>query len=111
MDTILRVSEGEIPLRGRASECAVLDGLLEDLRRGKSRSLLLRGEAGMGKTELLRYLLDSASGVTVAKALGVESEMELAYAGLHQLCAPMFDRVNDLPEPQRIRNHRDRQRG
>ena len=88
-------------LRGRASECGLLDGLLADVRRGESRSLVLRGEAGIGKTALLEYLSDSASDITVLRAVGVESEMELAYASLHQLCAPLLDRVARLPEPQR----------
>ena len=88
-------------LRGRADECAVLDALLADVRQGESRSLLLRGEAGIGKTALLEYLVASASDLTVARAVGVESEMELAFAGLHQLCAPMLDRLERLPAPQR----------
>ena len=88
-------------LRGRADERAVLDGLLADVRRGESRSLLLRGEAGIGKTALLEYLVASASDLTVARAVGVEWEMELAFAGLHQLCAPMLDRLEKLPAPQR----------
>ena len=79
----------------------MLDRLVEDLRRGQSRSLVLRGEAGIGKTALLEYLVESASGVTVARAVGVESEMELAYASLHQLCAPLLDRLERLPPPQR----------
>jgi len=77
-----------------------LDALVEDLRSGKSRSLVLRGEAGVGKTALLDYLVDSASDVTVARTIGVESEMELAYASLHQLCAPFLDRLPRLPAPQ-----------
>ncbi|HTX11716.1 MAG TPA: AAA family ATPase [Solirubrobacteraceae bacterium] len=88
-------------LRGRVSECALLDGLLADVRRGEGRSLVLRGEAGIGKTALLRYLIESASDVTVLRAAGVESEMELAYASLHQLCAPLLDRLEGLPLPQR----------
>jgi DNA-binding CsgD family transcriptional regulator len=88
-------------LRGRAEECALVDGLLADLRDGQSRSLVLRGEAGIGKTALLEYLVDSASDLTVARAVGVESEMELAYASLHQLCVPMADRLGRLPAPQR----------
>jgi DNA-binding CsgD family transcriptional regulator len=88
-------------LRGRARECALLDGFIEDIRRGESRSLVLRGEAGIGKTALLEHLIDSASDLTVARAVGVESEMELAYASLHQLCAPMLDGVERLPAPQR----------
>src|SRR5215204_7342179 len=71
---------------GRADECAMLDGLVGDIRRGESRSLVLRGEAGIGKTALLKYLVESASDLRVAQAVGVESDMELAFAGLHQLC-------------------------
>ncbi len=88
-------------LLGRGDECAVLDGLLDDVRRGESRSLVLRGEAGIGKTALLKYLVESASDLTVVRAVGVESEMELAFASLHQLCAPMLDRLPRLPAPQR----------
>ena len=67
-------------LLGRADECALLDDLLDDVRRGESRSLVLRGEAGIGKTALLDHLVESASDLTVARAVGVESEMELAFA-------------------------------
>ena len=88
-------------LRGRASECAVLDAFTGDIRRGESRSLVLRGEAGIGKTALLEYLVDSVSNVTVVRAVGVESEMELAYASLHQLCAPLLGWLERLPVPQR----------
>ena len=88
-------------LLGRADECALLDRLLGDVRRGESRSLVLRGEAGIGKTALLEYLVESASDLTVARATGVESEMELAFASLHQLCAPLLDGLERLPGPQR----------
>jgi DNA-binding CsgD family transcriptional regulator len=88
-------------LRGRAGECALLDGLVRDIRQGESQSLVLRGEAGIGKTALLEYLVESASDLTVVRAAGVESEMELAFAGLHQLCAPLLDRLQRLPPPQR----------
>ena len=88
-------------LLGRAEECAALDGLIDDVRRGASRSLVLRGEAGIGKTGLLRYLVESASDLTIDRAVGVESEMELAFASLHQLCGPMLDRLPTLPAPQR----------
>jgi DNA-binding CsgD family transcriptional regulator len=88
-------------LLGRASECALLDGLIGDIRRGESRSLVLRGEAGIGKTALLQYLVESAPDLKVVRAVGVESEMELAYASLHQLCAPLLDRLTKLPAPQR----------
>lgn len=74
-------------LRGRSDACALLDGLTRDIRRGESRSLVLWGEAGIGKTALLESLIESASDLTVLRAMGVESEMELAYASLHQLCA------------------------
>jgi hypothetical protein len=84
-------------LRGRADECALLDGLIEDIRRGESRSLVLRGEAGIGKTALLEHLIASASDLTVVRAVGVESEIELPYASLHQLCSPLLDHLAGLP--------------
>ena len=88
-------------LRGRRSECASLDRLLEDVRGGQSRALVLRGDAGVGKTALLDYLAASASGCQIARPVGVESEMELPFAALHQLCAPMLSHLADLPAPQR----------
>jgi DNA-binding CsgD family transcriptional regulator len=88
-------------LRGRRSECAALDQLLASARAGDSGVLALRGEAGIGKTALLDYLLGRASGCRRARAVGVESEMELAFAGLHQLCAPFLGLLDRLPEPQR----------
>src|SRR3954463_11280173 len=88
-------------LRGRDNECAALQTMVREIRGGESRSFVLRGEAGIGKTALLEYLVESASDVTVARAVGVESEMELAFASLHQLCAPMLDRRDRLPAPQR----------
>ena len=83
-------------LLGRANECAVLDDLVASVRGGKSRSLVLRGEAGIGKTALLEYLVESVSDLTVVRAVGVESEMELAYASLHLLCGPLLDRLSRL---------------
>jgi len=88
-------------LQDRRSECATLDRLLEGLRVGRSGSLVVRGEPGIGKSELLGYLSERASGCRVVRASGVESEMEIAFAGLHQLCAPMLDRRDRLPGPQR----------
>ncbi|MGO9489706.1 MAG: helix-turn-helix transcriptional regulator [Solirubrobacteraceae bacterium] len=88
-------------LLGRAKECTVLDGLIDDVRRAESRSLVLRGEAGIGKTALLHHVTAAASDLTVLRSAGVESEMELAYASLHQLCASLLDRLPRLPEPQR----------
>jgi DNA-binding CsgD family transcriptional regulator len=90
-----------VTLVGRSSERARLDELLAMVRRGESSSMLLTGEAGIGKTALLDYLVDAASDFTVARAVGVESEMELAFASLHQLCAPFVDRIGGLPAPQR----------
>src|SRR5580698_736754 len=88
-------------LRGRTGELSMLRGLIEAVRAGESRVLVIRGEPGMGKTALLDYLAAQASGCRVVRALGVQSEMELAFAGLHQLCAPMLDRLDRLPVPQR----------
>jgi DNA-binding CsgD family transcriptional regulator len=92
---------GGLVLRGRRDECAVLDGLLEDARAGQSGVLVLRGDAGIGKTALLEYALGSASDMRVLRGGGVESEMELAFGALHQLCAPLLDRRDRLPGPQR----------
>jgi DNA-binding CsgD family transcriptional regulator len=92
---------GPTGLRGRARECALLDDFVAAIGRGESRSLVLRGEAGIGKTALLDHLVASAQGVTVVRAVGVESDMELAYASLHQLCGPLLDRLDRLPGPQR----------
>src|SRR5215831_7980926 len=98
------------PIRGRAagltdrrSERGMLDRLVEAVRAGQSRALALRGDPGMGKTVLLEYLAGRASGagLRVAHAVAVQSEMELAFAGLHQLCAPMLGRAERLPAPQR----------
>ncbi len=88
-------------LRGRDAECAALDVLLDAARRGEGRALVLRGEPGVGKTALLDYAIDSAPDLHVLRAVGVESEMELAFASLHQLCAPILDRRSSLPAPQR----------
>ena len=88
------------PLRGRRSECEALDRLLARIAVGESGVLVLRGEAGVGKTALLEYLLGRASACRIVRAAGVESEMELAFAGLHQLCAPMLGGLDGLPGPQ-----------
>jgi DNA-binding CsgD family transcriptional regulator len=87
-------------LRGRRSERGVLDRLAAAVRDGQSRVLVLYGEPGAGKTVLLDYLAGRAAGTRVVRTAGVQSEMELAFAGLHQLCAPMLDRLGQLPEPQ-----------
>jgi AAA ATPase domain len=88
-------------LLGRRSECEALDQLVASVRAGRSRALVLRGEAGVGKSALLEYLMRRATGSGIAWAAGVESEMELAFAGLQQLCAPFADRFERLPGPQR----------
>jgi DNA-binding CsgD family transcriptional regulator len=88
-------------LRGRRRECEALGQLVSAAQAGQSGVLVIRGEAGIGKTALLEYLVQRASECRVARAVGVESEMELAYAGLHQLCAPMLERLDLLPGPQR----------
>ncbi|MGH3400042.1 MAG: ATP-binding protein, partial [Streptosporangiaceae bacterium] len=75
-------------LAGRRAERGVLDQLAEAISQGESRALVLHGEAGIGKTALLEYLAGHARGAQVARAAGVQSEMELAFSGLHQLCGP-----------------------
>jgi hypothetical protein len=88
-------------LFGRTGELEILDQLKANVRSGQSAVLVVRGEPGIGKTALLRHLIGQASGFHVVRAAGVESEMELAFAGLHQLCAPMLGRIGSLAEPQR----------
>jgi DNA-binding CsgD family transcriptional regulator len=95
------VRHNGLELRGRHSEIDVLDRLLTGVRAGESRVVVLHGEAGIGKTALLDHLAQRAAGCRIARAHGVESEMELAYAGLQQLCMPLVDRVDGLPFPQR----------
>ena len=80
-------------LTDRRSERDALDRLVAAVRGGQSRALVVRGDPGVGKTALLDYLARRASGCQVARASGVQSEMELAFAGLHQLCAPMLSRA------------------
>jgi DNA-binding CsgD family transcriptional regulator len=101
MEKCVRGPERPARLRGRADECALLDDFVSSIRQSESRSLVIRGEAGIGKSALLEYLLESSSDLSVVRALGVESEMELAYASLHQACAPLLDRLDRLPAPQR----------
>ena len=90
-----------VTLRGRGAECALLEGMVDAVRAGGSRALVVRGEAGVGKSALLEHLVDAASDLRVVRAVGAESEMELAFAAVHQLCAPMLDRLDGLPTPQR----------
>jgi hypothetical protein len=98
-------STGRSPRRrlyGRRTECQALDRLIAEVGAGQSQVLILRGDPGVGKTMLLDYLAGqaSASGFRVARATGVQSEMKLAFAGLHQLCGPMLTRAERLPAPQ-----------
>jgi DNA-binding CsgD family transcriptional regulator len=88
-------------LLDRQRERAALDGLLEDLRSGRGRALVVRGEAGVGKSALLEYVTGAAADMRLVRAVGVESEMELAFASLHLLCGPLLDRLEGLPGPQR----------
>jgi DNA-binding CsgD family transcriptional regulator len=87
-------------MRDREDECAALDRLITAVRKGQSQVLVLRGEPGIGKSVLLDYLQHGASECRVSHARGVEYDMELAYAALHQLCAHMLDLRDRLPEPQ-----------
>ena len=94
-------SESGSGLRGRRREQAALDRVLDEVRTGRTAVLVLRGEPGVGKTALLDYVRAQAAAYHLAEVGGVESEMELAFAGLHQLCAPMLERLQYLPAPQR----------
>ena len=85
---------------GRTRERLELDGALDRVRGGESAVLVIRGEAGVGKTALLRYVADQAAGCRIAQIAGVESELELPFAALHQLCGPMLGDLEALPEPQ-----------
>src|SRR4051812_32435642 len=85
------------PLLGRAEECAQLERLLDDVRAGSSAVLVVRGEPGIGKTALLNHVAERAADCRVVRVAGVESEMEIAFAGLHQLCAPLLRGLERLP--------------
>src|ERR1700758_1986019 len=88
-------------LRGRQREQEALDCLLAGVRSGRSGVLVIRGEAGVGKTALLEYLVERAAGCVVARAAGVQVDMELAFAGLQQLLGSMLAPLERLPDPQR----------
>src|SRR5216683_3511542 len=94
-------SEPTPALLDRQRERAALDGLLGDLRAGRGRALVVGGEGGVGKSALLEYVAGAAADMRVARAVGTESEMELAFASLHLLCLPLLDRLEGLPGPQR----------
>ena len=91
---------GAPELAGRRDELSVLAGLIDAVHEGESRVLVVRGEPGVGKTTLLEHVAGQELRCAVARAAGVQSEMELAFAGLHQLCAPMLDHAERLPSPQ-----------
>jgi hypothetical protein len=87
-------------LLGRTRECGQLNELLDVVRRGESQILVLRGEPGIGKTALLDYAVASARGFNEIRATGSESESALPFAALHQVCTPILDKLDRLPEPQ-----------
>jgi hypothetical protein len=87
-------------LLGRGRKLETLDELLAAVRGGESRALVLRGEPGVGKSALLEHVTERAAGCRVARASGVQSEAELAFAGLHQLCAPLLHALERIPPPQ-----------
>src|SRR5262245_20935945 len=88
-------------LRGRAAEIERLDDLISTAREGRSAAVVVRGEAGIGKTALLRHVASNAGAALVLHAEGVEAEMELPFAALQQLCAPLLVDLDELPPPQR----------
>lgn len=87
-------------LRGRESDRALLDNVTAEVRSGRSQVLVLRGEAGIGKTALLDYMSEQAVGFSSTRVAGIEADMELAFAGLQQLCAPLMGHLGSLPQPQ-----------
>src|SRR5579863_332055 len=101
MVTPSRGRQGAPELRGRVDERGFLDRLIDAVRAGQSQALVLSGEAGVGKTALLGYVAGHAPGCRVVRATGVQSEMELAFAGLQQFCKPLLDHLDRLPGPQR----------
>src|SRR3954469_16528804 len=87
-------------LVGRREETEAIDRVLAQARKGSGAVLVLRGEAGIGKSALLAYAAEQGGGMTVLRGTGVQSESDLAFAGLHQLLRPVLDRIDRLPEPQ-----------
>lgn len=97
-----RTNDSQALLFGRRGECEALEALVASARAGVSQVLVVRGEAGIGKTALLDHVEAGAAGCRIVRSAGAEAEMELAYAGLHQICGPFLDRLDRLPDPQRI---------
>ncbi|PRZ03414.1 regulatory LuxR family protein [Isoptericola sp. CG 20/1183] len=93
-----------VDLLGRRAECEAVERVLAEVRAGRSGALVVRGEAGIGKTAVLEHLRHTAAsaGLQVESLVGAESETQFAFAGLHQLCAPLLDRALALPEPQQV---------
>ena len=87
-------------LVGRLAECTRIEALLADARAGQGGAFLLRGEAGVGKTALVSHAVERADGMTVVHTSGVESESDLAFVGLIEVCRPLLDHLDDLPPPQ-----------
>ncbi|GIM96231.1 helix-turn-helix transcriptional regulator [Paractinoplanes toevensis] len=100
-DTRFAPRQRTFMLLGREAECAALDRLLAAVRDGQSRSLVVHGAPGVGKSVLLDYLTGQAGDCRVVSATGIQSEAEFTYAALHQLCAPLLDLRGRLPQPQR----------
>jgi DNA-binding CsgD family transcriptional regulator/DNA-binding MarR family transcriptional regulator len=98
---VTKSPEAERALRGRAFELAALEHLLDATRAGHGGTLVLQGEAGIGKTALLQFANNHATGFRLLRAEGAEFEMELPFAALHQLCLPVLERLEYLPEPHR----------
>jgi DNA-binding CsgD family transcriptional regulator len=90
-----------VPLLGRERECDVLDRVLDAAREGHGSVLAMYGEPGVGKTALLDYAIEAGADFSVARAVGVEGEMELPFAALHQFCLPTLHLMEHLPDPQR----------
>ena len=88
-------------LLGRSREIQVLDRLLRTVQSGQSAVLVIRGEPGIGKSALVAHVTESAPGLRTLRAVGIESGVELAFAGLHQVCSPLLDHLPLLPGPQR----------
>src|ERR1700750_1317360 len=86
---------------GRARERERLDAMLAQAREGHSSVLVIRGGAGIGKTSLLRYSARQASGLRITEVEGIQAEMELPFAGIHRLCTPILDGLDDLAAPRR----------
>src|SRR6266576_3269871 len=95
-----KVNTSSMRLQGRESECARIDRLLSAARAGRSGTLALRGEPGVGKTALVDYALESASGMSILRAQGLEAEAQLAFSGLAELLGPVLDRLKKLAQAQ-----------